>query len=151
AEVAGKLAQEIDNPKLTEEELNLAQDVVRIMAKDVEATVRQSLSQSLRKAQRLPHDVAVKLANDIESVALPILTHSEVLTDDDLATIVKGGAEKKQEAIAGRAKVSEKISEALINTAGEKAVAKLMENQGAKISDTSMNKAVDRFTESTVV
>ena len=33
AEVAGKLAQEIDNPKLTADELNLAQDVVRIMAK----------------------------------------------------------------------------------------------------------------------
>jgi len=151
AEVAGKLAEEIDNPQLTEAELKLAQDVVRVMAKDVEVTVRQALSQSLRSATRLPHDVAVKLANDIESVALPILTHSEILTDDDLAAIVQSGVPTKQEAIAGRPNVSEKLSETLIASAGEKAVATLMNNTGAKISDTSLNKAVDRFAASDAV
>ncbi len=148
AEVATKLAQEIDSPKLTESEIKLAQDVVRIMAKDVEVEVRQALSQNLRNASRLPHDVAVKLANDIESVALPILAHSDVLTDDDLATIVKNGASTKQEAIAGRAHVSEKLSETLVASAGEKAVATLMGNTGAKINDMSLNKAVDRFAKS---
>ncbi|MDX2028498.1 MAG: DUF2336 domain-containing protein [Alphaproteobacteria bacterium] len=148
AEVASKLAQEIDSPALTDSELKLAQDVVRLMAKDVEVTVRQALSQSLRRAARLPHDVAVKLANDIESVALPILTHSEVLTDDDLAAVIQKGASSKQEAIANRTVVSEKVSEALITSGAEKAVATLMGNTGAKISDTSMTKAVDRFAES---
>lgn len=151
AELASKLAIELDNTQLTDQELGLAQDIVRLMAKDVEATVRQSLSQSLRHASRLPHDVALKLANDIESVALPILTHSEVLTDDDLASIVQGGAASKQEAIASRPIISEKVSEALITTAGEKAVATLMSNVGAKINDDSMNKAVDRFSESDIV
>ena len=80
----------------------------------------------------MPHDVAVKLANDIESVALPILEDSDVLTEDDLTQIIKSGAATKQEAIAGRAVVSEKISEVSIATAGEKVVAKLMENTGAK-------------------
>lgn len=151
AEVASKLAQELDSPRLTDAELKLAQDIVRVMAKDVEATVRQALSQSLRKAARLPHDVAIKLANDIESVALPILVHSQVLTDDDLAAIVQAGAATKQEAIAGRPQVSEKVSEALIASATEKAVATLMGNAGAKISDTSLNKAVDRFSQSDAV
>jgi uncharacterized protein (DUF2336 family) len=150
AEVAGKLAQELDSP-LSEAELQLAQDIVRVMAKDVEATVRQALSQSLRKAARLPHDVALKLANDIESVALPILTHSQVLTDDDLAAIVQTGAASKQEAIAGRPQVSEKLSEVLITSAGEKAVAVLMGNAGAKISESSLIKAVDRFADSDLV
>jgi uncharacterized protein (DUF2336 family) len=151
SELAAKLALELDSPRLTESELLLAQDIVRLMAKDVEVMVRQSLAESLRKAVRLPHDVAVKLANDLESVALPILVHSSVLTDDDLADIVKNGATNKQEAIAGRPNVSEKVSEALINAAGEQVVATLMSNAGAKISDTSLNKAVDRFAESEVV
>src|ERR1700722_4270481 len=132
SELAGKLAQELDSPRLTEQELTLAQDIVRTMAKDVEVVVRQALAQSLRKAAKLPHDVAVKLANDIESVALPILEHSTVLTDDDLAAVIKGGADSKQEAIAGRANVSEKVAEALIDSAGEKAVAALMSNASAK-------------------
>src|SRR5580698_6403793 len=89
AELAGKLANELDSSRLTEAELNLAQDIVRTMAKDVEVVVRQALAQSLRKAAKLPHDVAVKLANDIEAVALPILENSQVLTDDDLAAIIK--------------------------------------------------------------
>jgi uncharacterized protein (DUF2336 family) len=151
AEVAGKLAQEFENEKLTESEIKIAQDIIRVMAKDVESSVRQALSQSLRKTPHLPHDVALKLANDIESVALPILTHSQVLTDDDLAAIVKSGASSKQEAIAARPVISEKLSETLITAASEKAVATLMSNAGARINDTSMNKAVDRFAQSDMV
>jgi uncharacterized protein (DUF2336 family) len=151
AELAGKLAAEIDSPHLSEQELNLAQDIVRAMAKDVEVSVRQALAQSLRQATRLPHDVAVKLANDIEKVALPILTHSQVLNDDDLAMIVQSGAASKQEAIAARPNVSEKVSEALIATAGEKAVATLIANAGAKINEASLNKAVDRFSDSETI
>ena len=151
SELASKLAVEIDNPSLKDSEVQIAQDIVRLMAKDAEASVRQALAQSLRKAARMPHDVAVKLANDIESVALPILENSTVLTDDDLMKIINGGASSKQEAIASRAVVSEKISEVLIQSAPEKVVAKLMDNAGAKISEPSMNKAVDRFSESEVV
>src|SRR3954452_7654591 len=72
-EVADKLAREIDSPVLGEAELQIAHDILRIMAKDVELTVRSALSASLRAARRLPHDVATRLANDVEVVALPIL------------------------------------------------------------------------------
>jgi uncharacterized protein (DUF2336 family) len=145
AEVAGKLADEIDNPHLTEAELALAQDIVRLMAKDVEATVRKALSQSLRGALHLPHDVALRLANDIEAVALPILTHSPVLTDEDLVAIVRAGSAAKQEAIAVRPDVSEKVSDALISEANEAVVVALMSNNGAHISNSSLTKAIDRF------
>ncbi len=151
AVVAGKLANEIDSPHLTAEELELTQDIVRIMARDIEVTVRSALSKSLRHAKRMPHDVAVRLANDIESVALPILTHSEVLTDDDLSDIVKNSTDTKQGAVAARANLSEKVSGALIETASENVVATLMGNKGARINETSLIKAVDRFGQSETV
>lgn len=151
SELAGKLATELESPRLTESELVLAQDIVRVMAKDVETSVRQALAQSLRHATKLPHDVAVKLANDIESVALPILEHSQVLTDADLVAIVQGGAEQKQAVIANRPNVSEQVSEAIITNAGEKVVATLMSNATAKISDSSLSKAVDKFAASDAV
>ncbi|MFA4995384.1 MAG: DUF2336 domain-containing protein [Bdellovibrionales bacterium] len=145
AELAGKLAQEIENPSLTEAETALAQDIVRIMARDVETNVRIALSQNLRSATHLPHDVAVKLANDIESVALPILESSTVLTDADLIEIVRKGAPAKQETVAGRVGLSENVSDVLVTTGVEKAVAKLMDNVTAQISEKSLDKAVDRF------
>ena len=82
AEVAGKLGGGLDSQDLTDSELRTAQEIIRIMAKDVEVTVRAALSKSLRRAARLPHDVALYLANDVEAVALPILTNSLVLTDE---------------------------------------------------------------------
>ncbi len=151
AEVAGKLAQDIDNPTLSESEMNLAQEVVRLMAKDIETSVRQALSENLRHATRLPHDVALSLANDIEIVALPILTDSDVLTDRDLLDIIGKGSPQKHEAIAARKEVSPVVSEAIITTAGEKAVTKLMNNEGAQISEVSYAKAMDRFEKSETV
>ena len=64
--------------------------------------VRENLSRSLRNSSRLPYDVAMRLAHDIETVALPILADSTVLTPDDLVEIVRSGSAPKQEAIAGR-------------------------------------------------
>jgi len=148
AELAGKLGVEIDNPELNATETALAQDIVRIMARDVEASVRVALANNLRNAEHLPHDVAVKLANDIESVALPILESSKVLTDADLVEIVRSGIPAKQEIVAGREGLSENVSDVLVTTGGEKVVAKLMDNATAKISEQSLSKAVDRFSES---
>lgn len=148
AEVAGKLASDIDSPQLTDSETALAHEIVRLMAKDVETSVREALAQNLRSAVRLPHDVAVQLASDVESVALPILQESEVLTDADLVTIVSQGSARKHEAIAGRSTVSTEVSEALIVKADEKAVSTLMTNSGAQISDNSFDKAIERFEDS---
>jgi uncharacterized protein (DUF2336 family) len=148
AEVADKLAREIDSALLTETELQIAQDVVRAMARDVELAVRRALSHSLRRARHLPHDVAVRLANDVETVALPILSESPVLTDADLIDIVHRGSAGKQEAIAGRADISEQVADALVNTADEAAVAALIGNATARIAEASLGIAVDRFADS---
>jgi len=145
AELATKLGAEIENPTLNPTEIALAQDIVRIMVKDVEASVRQALAQNLRHATRLPHDVALKLANDIESVALPILESSQVLTDADLISIIQSGGSAKQEVVASRAGISESVSEVLVTKGSEKAVAKLLDNATAQINETSLTKAVDRF------
>lgn len=151
AEVASKLGTEIDNPRLSEKEIELAQDVIRVLAKDVAVSVRESLSLSLRKAQRLPHDVALQLAKDVEQVALPVLEDCLVLTDSDLIAIVQAGSEAKQTAIAKRPEVSEILSDVLVNKGSEGVVATLVGNPRAQIADRSLNKVVDRFPESAMV
>jgi uncharacterized protein (DUF2336 family) len=145
AEVAGKLGRDIDSPELTDAQLRTVQDIIRIMAKDVEVTVRAALSSSLRRATRLPHEVAWQLANDVEAVALPILTNSLVLTDADLIDIVWRGEAARQAAVAGRREVSELVSDALVTDGDETAVTALMRNAGARVSEQSLNRAIDRF------
>lgn len=150
-ELAGKLARDLDGVQLTDAELRLAHDIVRILARDVEVTVRAALSASLRGTAQLPHDVALRLARDVEAVALPILSQSLVLTDADLVDIVRGGSAMKQAAVADRPNVSEVVSDALITHADETAVATLMRNATAQISVHSLSRAVDRFATSDTV
>jgi len=145
AEVADKLAREIDSTTLTEAELQLATDIVRVMSRDVELAVRRALSENLRRAKHLPHDVAVRLAEDVEAVALPILSDSPVLTDADLLAIVHQGSGAKQAAIAGRDNVSEQVADALTTKGSEAAIAALMGNATARITEASLGTAIDRF------
>jgi uncharacterized protein (DUF2336 family) len=148
AELADKLAREIDSTQLTETELQIAHDIVRAMAKDVELAVRRTLSNSLRRAKNLPRDVAVRLASDVEEVALPILSESPVLTDADLVEIIQHGSGRKHEAVAGRAGVSAPVADALVNRAGEAAVAVLLENATARVAEATLGTAIDRFADS---
>ena len=147
AELAEKVGRDFDNQTLTASEVQIAQDIIRILAADIEATVRANLAQSLRCSNRLPHDVAVRLANDIDHVALPILTNSNLLTPDDLIEVVRGSSAPKQQAIAGRRDLPEVVSDELIAQAHVAAVTALMQNSSAHISESSFGKALDRFSE----
>jgi uncharacterized protein (DUF2336 family) len=145
AELAGKVAAGLSGSGLTPSEVKMAQDIVRVLARDVEESVRASLSRGLRHSPNLPRDVARKLANDIEYVALPMLADSLVLTDEDLIEIVRQGSCSKQEAIASRPNLTETVSDALITHGDEPAVAVLMANNTASIAEDSFHRAVTRF------
>ena len=60
AELASKIGSELDSSRLAASELELAQDIVRILAKDIEADVRTALAQSVRMARNLPSDIALR-------------------------------------------------------------------------------------------
>lgn len=150
AEVAGKLAADFD-ADLSPAERQLAEEIVRKLAQDMADTVRLSLSQNLKASQKLPRDVALKLARDVESVALPVLEHSTVLTDTDLLSFIKEATPAKHQAMARRTLVSEPVSAALVESGDEATVATLVANEGAKLSDQSMTRVVDRFGDRPVV
>jgi uncharacterized protein (DUF2336 family) len=148
AAVAEKLALTIESTDLTAEERQIAEDIVRSLAQDVAVAVRHALSHSLRRAAHLPRDVALRLANDLEDVALPIVADSPVLLEADLIEIVRTGSPRKQVVVASRPDVSESVAEALISTATEPAVMTLMDNADARIATSSFGKALDRFADS---
>src|SRR4051812_29413631 len=80
---AHKLCRNIDRAILTEEERQVAHDILRVMAADAAELVRRALAVTLKNSAALPPDVANRLARDVESVSLPIISFSPVFTDAD--------------------------------------------------------------------
>jgi uncharacterized protein (DUF2336 family) len=146
-DAALKVASAYSAEELSDDERNIAEDIIRFMTQDAEVRVRAALAENLKEYSALSHDIAKKLASDVDTVALPIIQFSDVLTDDDLLEIVRNKSTKKQTAVAGRAQVSEKVSEALVDTGKEEVVATLVSNDGAQISDNSFTKVIDTFGE----
>jgi len=145
AEAAAKIATDFDSGSLSEDERGLAEEIFRLMVKDAEVRVREALAINLKESLALPHDVATVLAADVDSVSLPVLEFSEVLTDEDLLEIVSTQGSSKLTAIAGRASVSENLSGALVESGDENVVSTLVSNEGAQISDASLEHAVEKF------
>lgn len=145
ADLAAKVAREFGSQALSSSERQLAEEIIRVMARDAVVRVRQSLSENLKTNSALPRDVALTMARDVESVAIPILSVSRVLTDDDLIEIVRTGTGAKQEAIAVRPVVAPGVADALIDSGSEQAVAKLVANEGAVLEETSLGRVIDRF------
>lgn len=151
AETAVKLARQFDDESLTAQERRMAEDILRLMARDAVARVRQALSENLKDNPLVPRDLARTLAHDIDIVSTPILEFSEVLTTEDLIEIVRGKNETKQTAIARRQVVQEAVADVLVDEGAEGAVATLAGNTGADLTETSMMRIVDRFADSASV
>ncbi len=145
AEVASKIGRTLDDAGLSETELKLAQDIIRHMAADIAVQVRATLASSVKNAKKLPHDVAIKLAKDVEEVSLPVLEYSSLFSDEDLISIIKSQSPEKQEAIARREAVSEMVAHMIVEEGGEKAVTTLVNNRNANINEKSLERVTERF------
>jgi len=149
AVAAHKLCRVIDRGEgLSDEERAQAQDILRVMAADAAELVRRALAVTLKNSDILPRDVALKLARDVESIALPVLSFSPVFTDDDLAEIVRLGGPVRQVAIAKRPQVSEKVVAAIVEHGGETAVETVCANDNAAMSERLLQQAITRFEKS---
>lgn len=145
AVTAEKIAQGLGSTALTDRERQLAFEIVREMVKDAEVRVREALSRNLKSTHDLPHDVALILARDVESVALPMLEFSTVLTDADLVDIVRRSNGSQQVAVARRKTVSAKVAEAVIDSRNGEAVATLVSNPGAELSEAALQRVIDSY------
>ena len=144
AAAAHKICRRIDDG-LPEEDRAAAEDILRMMAEDAAELVRRALAITLKNSPNLPRDVAMKLAADIDSVALPVLNFSPVFTDADLAAIVRATSSLKQVAIARRDALSEAVTSSLVETGCEEAVKIAVANDNCSFSETSLRAAIDRF------
>ena len=145
AETAAGVAAAFADGDLAPRERRMAEGILEILAADVAEEVRRSLAEHVKHSPLLPRRLAIALAEDVESVALPILRASEVLTDADLIAIVRAGNETKQFAIAERRSVSEAVAHSLVETGHRGVICVLLANDGARVAEVSLETVLDRF------
>ncbi len=148
AVAAHKLCRTIERAELTDEERERAHDILRVMCHDAAELVRRAVSVTLKTSTIVPRDVALKLAQDIESVSLPILSFSPAFTDDDLAEIVRLGGPVRQVAIAKRPELSTKVTDVIAEVGVERAVEAACANDNAHFADKALDTVIGRFEQS---
>ncbi|QQQ19290.1 DUF2336 domain-containing protein [Brevundimonas vitis] len=145
AAAAHKLCRNMEKAELSEQDRAAAQKILRMLAHDAAELVRRAMAVTLKASDLIPRDVARQLAADVDSVALPIIGFSPAFDDEDLIEIVRGGSAVRQVAIAGRARVSRDVAEAVAEVGCKEAVRTLAANDNADVSERAMAQAVDRF------
>ena len=148
AETVAKIAADFESEAMDDRARSIAEDIFRFLLRDVEVRVRAALAENLKHSRIIPHDIALSLAKDVIDVAEPVLKSSQVLTDADLIEIVQTQPSASRVAIAQRESVTAGVCDALVDSADEDAVATMVGNDGAEVSETTFEKVFDVFPES---
>ncbi len=148
AAAAHKLCRRIDESVLSDEDRQVAHEILRVMAVDAAELVRRALAVTLKASPLVPRDVAMLLARDVESVATPMLRSSPVFTDEDLIEIIRYAGPVRQIAIATRVSLPETVTTALVEHGAETAVRTACANDNATFSEDGLQKAISRFANS---
>ena len=150
-EVRAELAQKIGRllPDLLAPErervCELTLETLRRLASDQLVRVRKILASEIKSHPCVPKDVILALAGDVEeTVSVPILEYSPLLSDADLLEIVASArAQSALAAIARRRGVSERVSEVIVASLDVAAVAALLANPNATIRENAMERIID--------
>jgi uncharacterized protein (DUF2336 family) len=142
-----KICRRIDRGSLTENDQVIANQILEHLAGDTAELVRRSLAVTLKNSPNLPHDLAVKLARDVDAESVPLMQNSPVLTEEDHVEIVLAGSPRKQIAIADRETVSEGLTEVITMYGCKEAVETAALNEGACFSEDAYSGLFTRFGE----
>jgi uncharacterized protein (DUF2336 family) len=141
------LVQDIEEGRIDQGRAAAAVDIIRTLASDAEEKMREAVAWQIVNSRLLTKEVADKLARDVLSVSLPIIRHSQFISDDLLIEILKQGDPGKQEAIAEREGITERVADAIVDTENLKAIIKLLRNETAQISEPTLDRTLDMFGE----
>jgi hypothetical protein len=113
---------------------------------------RQSYAGNVASVPSLPHTVAMSLANDTDvEVARLVLRLSPVLTDTDLAAIAVSQSQQHLVAIAERVRLSESVTDILVERGGSDVLQTVSSNEGAQFSDKGFDRLLSRGADDAVV
>ncbi len=144
AEATSALARAYLHSDLSPDDLAAAEGAMIMLLDDPSPLVRSALAEVFASSQKAPLVVVQALANDQPDVALPILSRSPLLLEDDLVDLIATGQPDIQVAIAGRALLSRPLAAAVSEVGCPEACLTLLENPDAEIAMFSIDRIVER-------
>jgi uncharacterized protein (DUF2336 family) len=127
------------------QQIALFDDVLQKLCADIEVKTRARLARRLAHIDNAPPRLIRSLAfDDAIAVAEPVLIHSQQLSDVDL---VENATTKSQDhlfAIAQRLRLSERVTDVLVERGNRKVIHKVAANTGARFSLAGYDKLTHR-------
>jgi len=133
------------NDNHSEDERAAIENVARMLAQDISLQVREALAFELRTCKHLPHDLAAKIASDVESVASPFLSSTEVFSDVQLAGLVPHLADHAHVTLARRSDIGPQTCLAIVTVGTDKTVSFIIRNDQIKIQEDAVATVTQRF------
>jgi len=146
-----RLSKVIQNPSLTEGERDYANRLIKVISEDVSELVRRSLAITLRNSPFIPRPVLSRLIEDIDSIAVPLIAHSPLLTEADLSLVLKSGMVGKVRAVAARKDLSNRIILSLIETGDAQSSRTLAANDTLHLSDEAAQAMIETYREDDII
>jgi uncharacterized protein (DUF2336 family) len=144
--ILDKVAGHYNTKQLSGREQTIAEEIFRLLMRDISTRVRETLADHMKDNEEVPRDIVLHLANDIESVAIPVIKESKVLSDADLVRIVEDSeGMNKLLAVSNREKISPRVSDALVGSQYSAVVTSLLSNAGASINEQTLQHIADEF------
>lgn len=137
-------------PELSPAKQGLLQEVtlqvLEKLARDQLPRVRQIIAEEIKHLDTIPQSLVKALAKDVELiVCAPILEFSPLLMDDDLLEIILSDpVQGALSAISRRVALGERVSDAIVGTTDESAVADLLANPSAQIREETLDQIVEQ-------
>jgi uncharacterized protein (DUF2336 family) len=145
AEATSALARAYLYSDLSPDDRAAAEGAMIMLLDDPSPLVRRALAEVFASDESAPRVVVHALAGDQPDVALPVLTYSPLLFEDDLVDLIATGRPDVQVAIASRAPLPCSLAAAIAEVAEADACLSLLENPDADIAPFSMDRIIDRF------
>ena len=145
AEATSALARAYLHSDLSPSDLAAAEGAMIMLLDDPSPLVRRALSDVFASAQKAPPVVVHALAADQPDVAIPVLSRSPLLSDEDLVDLFATASTDAQVAIASRALLSSPLAAAIAEVGSAQACLTLLENPDASIAIFSVDRIVERF------
>lgn len=128
----------------SDQELALMNDILKKLLQEVTKPIRIALAEKLAHARSAPAEIIEMLGNDDIEIAMPILIHSEFLTDRALIEIVRLRTKRHRLAVAMRSRISSGVCDALVEKRERDVIQQLLKNKGAEISQATLAYLVDQ-------
>lgn len=146
ARIADKITNGYNTGLFSDSETKLANEIFRLLLRDTQVKVRQLIANQLKTNMQVPHDIILALASDVADVAIPVLEHSAVLSEDDLITIARATRDHpKLRAIARRESISKELAHTLVEKRDASITKTLLGNKNAALAETSMEIVLEEF------